>query len=147
MAKFRSLSDAGAEWVQFDEPSFGGDLTSTERDYLNWVYHELSATAPQLRLLVATYYNSLGPNLATFTELPVHGLHLDLTHSGEEIDEFISRLDKAKIISLGVVDGRNIWRTNYPRAIEKLTRYDARRRSGLAGAFLLADARATFARS
>jgi 5-methyltetrahydropteroyltriglutamate--homocysteine methyltransferase len=118
----RSLSIAGTEWVQFDEPAFAGDLTAAERDYLNLAYRELSASAPKLRLLVANYYNSLGPNLAAFTELPVHGLHVDLTHSGEEIDEFISRLASAKIVSLGVVDGRNIWRTNYARAIEKLTR-------------------------
>jgi 5-methyltetrahydropteroyltriglutamate--homocysteine methyltransferase len=116
----RSLSEAGAEWVQFDEPAFAGDLTSAERSYLTLVYRELSVSSSQLKLLVATYYNSLGPNLTTFAELPVHGLHLDLTHSGEEIGEFISRLDQAKIVSLGVVDGRNIWRTNYSRAMEKI---------------------------
>ncbi|MBV8586795.1 MAG: 5-methyltetrahydropteroyltriglutamate--homocysteine S-methyltransferase [Verrucomicrobia bacterium] len=117
----RRLAEAGAEWVQFDEPAFAVDLTFAERNYLNLVYRELSASASQLKLLVATYYNSLGPNLTTFAELPVHGLHLDLTHSGEEIDEFISSLGQAKIVSLGVIDGRNIWRANYSRAIEKIT--------------------------
>ena len=113
----RRLASARAEWVQFDEPAFALDLTDAERTLLSETYAKLAAAAPSLKLMVATYFNDLGENLSAFTRLPVHALHVDLTHSGPELDALITRLGTEKILSLGLVNGRNIWRNDYRRSL------------------------------
>ena len=77
------------------------------------VYSQLAAAAPTLKFLVATYFNALGENLSTFAQLPVHALHVDATQSEGELKELIPSLGPDKILSLGVVNGRNIWRNDY----------------------------------
>jgi 5-methyltetrahydropteroyltriglutamate--homocysteine methyltransferase len=114
----RRLASAKAEWVQFDEPAFAVDLTADEQSLLHQAYSSFSQAAPQLKLQVATYFNNLGDNLNAFAQLPVHGLHVDATKSVKEIGNLIRQLDSKKILSLGVVDGRNIWRTDYQKSLE-----------------------------
>jgi 5-methyltetrahydropteroyltriglutamate--homocysteine methyltransferase len=114
----RRLASAKAEWVQFDEPAFALDLTPPERSLLLKAYAQLTAAVPTLKFLVATYFNTLGENLATFTQLPVHALHLDATVSEGEIRELLPVLGPSKILSLGVVSGRNIWRNDYQHSLE-----------------------------
>jgi 5-methyltetrahydropteroyltriglutamate--homocysteine methyltransferase len=113
----RRLASARAEWVQFDEPAFALDLTGAERALLAETYAKLAAAAPSLKLLVATYFNDLGENLPAFAALPVHALHLDLTHSAPELEKLLPQLGAEKILSLGVVNGRNIWRNDYARSL------------------------------
>jgi 5-methyltetrahydropteroyltriglutamate--homocysteine methyltransferase len=114
----RRLASAKAEWVQFDEPAFALDLTPAERDLMIKVYSELSESAPELKILVASYFNELGDNLATFAKLPVRALHVDVLQSGSEFGEVIRQMGSTKILSLGVVHGRNIWRNDYERSLE-----------------------------
>ena len=109
----RHLADAQAEWVQFDEPALALDLTPTERSLLLKLYSQLVAGAPTLKFLVATYFNALDENLSTFAQLPVQALHVDATQSEGELKAIISSLGPDKILSLGVVSGRNIWRNDY----------------------------------
>jgi 5-methyltetrahydropteroyltriglutamate--homocysteine methyltransferase len=116
----RRLASAKAEWVQFDEPALSLDLTATERSLLLQTYATLRQAIPSLKLMVATYFNDLGENLATFAQLPVHALHVDVTKSGKEIGELISLLGEEKILSLGLVHGRNIWRNDYQRSLETI---------------------------
>ena len=114
----RRLISAGAEWIQFDEPAFALDLTADEQSLLHQAYSSFSRAAPELKLLVATYFNNLGDNLDTFARLPAHGLHVDLTKAAKEFRDLISQLDSKKILSLGIVDGRNIWHTDYQKSLE-----------------------------
>lgn len=113
----RRLVSAKAEWVQFDEPAFALDLTPAERVLLFQTYSKLVAAVPSLKFIVATYFNDLGQNLSAFAKLPVHALHIDVTHSSEELDELIPQLGAEKILSLGLVNGRNIWRNDYTQSL------------------------------
>jgi 5-methyltetrahydropteroyltriglutamate--homocysteine methyltransferase len=115
------LASAQAEWVQFDEPAFALDLTSAERSLLLGLYSQLVAAAPTLKFLVATYFNTLGENLSTFAQLPVHALHVDATQSEGELKELIPGLGPDKILSLGIVSGRNIWRNDYRHSLETIS--------------------------
>jgi 5-methyltetrahydropteroyltriglutamate--homocysteine methyltransferase len=116
----RRLERAKAEWVQLDEPSLGLDLTAEERGLLEQTYHVLRQNAPGLKLIVATYFNRLGENLPTLARLPVQAVHLDITRSGDEVNELIPQLGADKILSLGLVDGRNIWRNDYSKSLETI---------------------------
>jgi 5-methyltetrahydropteroyltriglutamate--homocysteine methyltransferase len=114
----RRLVSAKAEWVQFDEPAFALDLTPAEQFQLLQVYSLLTKAVPGLKFIVATYFNSLGENLPTFAQLPVHALHIDVTRSGNEVAKLVPQLESDKILSLGLIDGRNIWRNDYQKSLE-----------------------------
>jgi 5-methyltetrahydropteroyltriglutamate--homocysteine methyltransferase len=116
----KCLASAQAEWVQFDEPALALDLTATERSLLLKVYSQLAAAAPTLKFLVATYFNALGENLSTFAQLAVDALHVDATQSKGELKGLIPSLGPDKILSLGVVSGRNIWRNDYRQSLETI---------------------------
>jgi 5-methyltetrahydropteroyltriglutamate--homocysteine methyltransferase len=70
----------------------------------------------------ANYFNDLGPNLPTFAQLPVHGLHIDVARSDRELEELMDHLGPKKILSLGLVHGRDIWRNNYERSLQIVRR-------------------------
>jgi len=118
----QKLETLGAEWVQLDEPIGALDLDDAERRALSTAYAALAAAAPKLKLLVTTYFGSLRENLATYLALPVAALHLDATPRGDwaEIERTLAELPADKALSLGLVDGRNIWKSDFaallPRA-------------------------------
>ncbi len=110
------LSKAGAAWVQIDEPYLVMDLSAEERAAFVRVYRQLSELKSRARLLVATYFGALLDNLTTAVQLPVDALHLDLVRAPEQLADALSAAPKNLILSLGVVDGRNIWRTDLEKA-------------------------------
>ncbi len=114
------LAASGAEWIQFDEPIVALDMSPTERLHLNEIYSRLTHAVPALKILVTTYFNDLGENLSAFAELPVHALHVDGARSEHELDDLIRHAGAQKIISLGLVHGRDIWRNNYERSLRIL---------------------------
>lgn len=105
-----ALREADVEWVQIDEPILAGDLDSTWQEAFRETYEKLSFGGP--RVLLANYFGSLGPHLELVTGLPVHGLHVDAVRGRDEVEEVLARLPESKILSLGVIDGRNIWRSD-----------------------------------
>jgi 5-methyltetrahydropteroyltriglutamate--homocysteine methyltransferase len=116
----RLLAKAEVEWVQLDEPIFALDLTPAERSHLRQAYASLTEGVPELKLIVSTYFNDLGENLPDFAQLPVHGLHIDAGRSEKELGELMSRVDSTKILSLGLVHGRDIWRNDYEHSLSIL---------------------------
>src|SRR5690554_1375136 len=119
------LRAAGAEWVQLDEPFLvmdppaGGPTGAAYRR----AYSALAEAAGGMRLLVATYFEGLGENLETALALPVDGLHLDLVRAPGQLDAVLERdIPERLTLSLGVVDGRNVWKTDLAAALEPLTR-------------------------
>ena len=116
----RRLESLGAEWVQLDEPIFSLDLTGEQRIALATTYATLAAAAPKLRLLVANYFGGLRENLPDFLRLPVHALHVDLVRAPDELDAILRDFPKDKFLSVGLVDGRNIWRADLAAAFAKL---------------------------
>ncbi len=109
----QKLAALGAEWIQLDEPIFALDLSAEERASLTTAYATLAAAVPQVKILVATYFGGLRDNLRTFLALPVHALHVDAVREPREIDTILREFDGQKSLSLGVVDGRNIWRNDF----------------------------------
>ena len=106
------LGKAGAEWVQIDEPCLVLDLTTEQRTAFERAYARLATRGP--KLMLTTYFGGLGDNLGLVADLPVHGLHLDLVRAPDQIESTLARLQPHILLSLGIIDGRNIWRANLP---------------------------------
>ena len=111
------LHAGGAEWVQLDEPVLALDLDDRQRSLLRQSYATLAAQTPSLKLLVTSYFGPLRENLTTFLSLPVAGLHLDCVRSPTEIDHVLQQLPSDTTLSLGLIDGRNVWRADLLRAL------------------------------
>jgi 5-methyltetrahydropteroyltriglutamate--homocysteine methyltransferase len=122
----RRLDAAGAEWVQIDEPCLALDLDERVRGALRVAHDALAAAAP-LKLLVTTYFGGLGPNLDTALSLPVAGLHLDLVRAPAELERVLDRAPTGLLLSLGLVDGRNVWRSDLRSVLARLEAAAARR--------------------
>lgn len=118
----QKLAALGAEWAQLDEPIFALDLTAEERAALTTAYATLAAAAPQLKILVAAYFGGLRDNLRTFLSLPVYALHFDVVREPRELDTILREFDGKKLLSLGVVDGRNIWRSDFAAVLPLLNK-------------------------
>ena len=110
------LHALGAEWVQVDEPILALDLPAGWRQAFESVYTRLAPTPA--KLLLTTYFGGLRDNLQLACTLPVAGLHVDATRAPEELPRLLDWLPAHKQLSLGVIDGRNIWRTDLDRVLE-----------------------------
>ncbi len=110
------LAEQGAEWVQLDEPVFSLDLSKAQQDALRKAYDRLSKVSG-IQLLVANYFNDLADNLDLFTSLPVHALHIDAVRGFNDIEPVADRLSNNTALSVGIVDGRNIWKTDLEKAL------------------------------
>lgn len=119
------LKAAGAGWVQLDEPVLSLDLSQVQRRALSLAYRQLSPSAP--RILVASYFGGLGDNLSVAADLPVAGYHVDLVRASTELDQLLKALPRDRALSLGVIDGRNIWRANLSGALALVARAVAAR--------------------
>jgi len=103
------LRDAGAKWVQFDEPCLAQDAPVEVLEGLESAYQYLRRQVPGIKTLVASYFASLGANLETALMLPVDALHLDLVRGRQDLDRALALLPDSMSLSLGLVDGRNVW--------------------------------------
>ncbi|WGI24731.1 5-methyltetrahydropteroyltriglutamate--homocysteine S-methyltransferase [Halomonas alkaliantarctica] len=112
------LATQGIEWVQLDEPALVQDLPLAWQQAYERAYHRLQS-AP-LKLLLATYFGGLGDNLSLATRLPVAGLHIDAVRAPQQVESVIDRLGPHQVLSVGFVDGRNIWRTDLAALRERL---------------------------
>ncbi len=120
------LAAEGADWVQMDEPALVVDLPPAWQQGCERAYHALQSS--RVRLLLTTYFGALGDNLGLAARLPVAGLHLDLVRGAGQLDAVLDRLPPYKVLSLGVIDGRNVWRTDPDAALRPLRQ--ARERIG-----------------
>jgi 5-methyltetrahydropteroyltriglutamate--homocysteine methyltransferase len=112
------LKKQGVEWVQIDEPILGLDLPESWRNAFERSYWQLARNAP--KLLLATYFSPLADNLRLACQLPVAGLHVDAVRAPEELTGIADWLPSHKVLSVGIVDGRNIWRANPDAALARL---------------------------
>ncbi len=115
----RELAEANAAWVQIDEPVLALDLPEKVKVALALAYGTLQR-GPAPPILLASYFGSLSGNLATAAALPVGGLHLDLARGGAELEAAVAVIPEDRWLSLGVVDGRNVWRTDLRAALGTL---------------------------
>jgi len=115
----QKLQAQGAVWVQIDEPCLALDLTNKERKVFEKVYAEIRRQVPKLKIIVANYFDCYGDNLETALLLPVEVLHLDLVRCPSQLDDVLSHeaLSGDLTLSLGVVDGRNIWKNDFRESL------------------------------
>ncbi|MDA2928525.1 5-methyltetrahydropteroyltriglutamate--homocysteine S-methyltransferase [Acidobacteria bacterium AH-259-O06] len=119
----RGLSEAGAEWVQLDEPCLVLDQTPEVLRLYRKTYDRLKQAVANLKLFLATYFEGLRDNLNTALELSVDALHVDLVRVPEQLEAILSfGLPEGKILSLGVVDGRNVWKNDFEQSLAILER-------------------------
>ncbi|OCX97915.1 MAG: 5-methyltetrahydropteroyltriglutamate--homocysteine S-methyltransferase [Pseudomonas sp. K35] len=109
------LAAQGVEWVQVDEPILALDLPQDWRNAFERAYNLLQR-AP-LKKLVATYFGGLEDNLSLAAALPVDGLHIDLVRAPEQYPLILDWLPTYKVLSLGLVNGRNVWRCDLDKAL------------------------------
>ncbi|HRH77699.1 MAG TPA: 5-methyltetrahydropteroyltriglutamate--homocysteine S-methyltransferase, partial [Cellvibrionaceae bacterium] len=100
----------GFAWVQIDEPILALDLPAQWVGAFEQAYHRLQA--PGIKSLLAVYFGALQENLRTALALPVAGLHLDMVRGKADLTAALDLLPGHKVLSLGVIDGHNIWRSD-----------------------------------
>jgi 5-methyltetrahydropteroyltriglutamate--homocysteine methyltransferase len=111
------LQQAGATYVQLDEPCLVLDLDERAKQSFRETYRYLSEKCPQLKIILTTYFGKLGDNLSLICSLPVDTLHVDLIKAPEQLDEVLGQIPQTMSLSLGIVDGRNIWKNNYKTSL------------------------------
>ncbi|ARS42016.1 5-methyltetrahydropteroyltriglutamate--homocysteine S-methyltransferase [Sphingobacteriaceae bacterium GW460-11-11-14-LB5] len=111
------LDALDVEYVQFDEPFLTLDLTDKDKKAYEYVYKEIRKTFPRLKIVLATYFEGLGNNLALTTSLPVNVLHIDLVRAEDQLSAVLASLKEETILSLGLVDGRNIWKNDFEKSV------------------------------
>jgi len=119
------LARAGAAWVQIDEPILVTDLSERQRRAFTRAYAKLAGAGP--KLMLATYFGGLGDNLRLTASLPVAGLHIDLVRAPDQLGAVVEAVPDDRLLSLGVVDGRNVWRTDIAGLIDRLAPLAAER--------------------
>lgn len=107
------LHSEGVTDVQVDEPMLVTDLGPWEKQAFRSAYRQL-AEVP-VKIMLTTYFGELGDNLSLALDLQTEGLHLDAVRAPGQVKEVVKALRPNQTLSLGVVDGRNIWITNYAR--------------------------------
>ncbi|MGQ0683442.1 5-methyltetrahydropteroyltriglutamate--homocysteine S-methyltransferase [Bradyrhizobium sp.] len=115
----RELAKRGAEWVQIDEPCLVLDLDAAAQKGLQQAYAAFAKDVPQIKIMVASYFGALGANRDTAFALPVAGLHLDLVRAPKQLDD-VTNLPGERVVSLGVIDGRNIWRADLKKILDRI---------------------------
>ncbi|ELI8043829.1 TPA: 5-methyltetrahydropteroyltriglutamate--homocysteine S-methyltransferase [Yersinia enterocolitica] len=111
------LAKRGIEWVQIDEPALVLELPQEWLDAYQPAYQALQG---QVKLLLTTYFDSIGHNLDTIRALPVQGLHVDVVAGQDDIAELNATLPQEWLLSLGVINGRNVWRADLSHWFERL---------------------------
>src|SRR5690606_4998673 len=106
------LADAGTHYAQIDEPFLALDTDDATRTLYSKVFEKVATAARGIKLIVATYFEALRDNEETAVNLPVHALHLDLVRGENQLDTVLSKVPTSLALSLGVVEGRNIWKND-----------------------------------
>lgn len=118
----KQLAAEGAEWIQVDEPMLGMDLDDRERSAFGLAFARLSSASSSLKLLATIYFGDLRDNLRATLALQVAGIHIDLVRGPEQLDEMMAKLPPNMVLSIGLVDGRNIWKTDLTKATALATK-------------------------
>lgn len=112
------INKAGAQWVQIDEPFLVMDVAEELADLYQQAYATIAKQVPGLKLILATYFGDLGKSTPWVAKLPVDTLHIDLVRGREGFDRVLESLDPSISLSLGLVDGRNIWKNDYQDSLQ-----------------------------
>lgn len=113
-----TLAREGVDWVQLDEPALVTELQPAWQQAFRTAYESLKGAGS--KLLLTTYFGRLGENLPLANALPVDGIHLDAVSARGELDQLLASLPEDRVLSLGVVSGRNIWKADLGKTLDYL---------------------------
>ena len=116
------LVDNGVEWIQFDEPFLALDLTTEQKGAFKIAYSRIRKNFPTVKLLLSVYFGGLSDNVELVAGLPVDAIHLDLVRDPAQLEIMMNLVSDEKKLSLGLVDGRNIWKNNYENSLKLISR-------------------------
>lgn len=119
--QLKTIEAAGATWVQIDEPFLALDLDEKAKAIYNNVYAEIRKQT-SLKIVLTTYFSGLEDNTALAASLPVDALHVDLVRAPKQLDDVLAALPSDRILSLGVVDGRNIWKNDFQQSLDLVSK-------------------------
>lgn len=114
------LATAGAKYIQIDEPYLALDIDDKTKELYKTVFAKLNAAAGEAKLIATTYFEALKDNEELALNLPVHALHLDLVRGENQLDTVLAKTPASLILSLGVVEGRNIWKNDYEKSLQQI---------------------------
>lgn len=114
----KELEDAGATWIQLDEPFLALDIDEKAKILYQKVYQSLKDACPKLKIILTTYFEGLRNNTELAVNLPTEALHIDLVRAPGQLDEVIRLFPASKVLSLGIVEGRNIWKNDFGHSLE-----------------------------
>lgn len=110
------LQEMGVEWVQIEEPFLAMDIDEKAKAAFQKAYQKLDEELESLNLILTTYFEGLNENTQLACNLPTKALHVDLVEAPGQLDEVLSAIYDDKVLSLGLVNGRNIWKTDLDAA-------------------------------
>lgn len=116
----------GAKWIQFDEPFLAMDLTAAQQEAFIDAYAEIKTVYPNMNSLLATYFEGLRENTRLALSLPISALHLDLVRDSSQLDHILKQCPKHMHLSLGIINGRNVWKSNLTAQISMITHVQQR---------------------
>jgi len=117
----RELAERDIEWVQVDEPLLVTELDSQWQDAFRAAYEILaSRNVPRPKILLTTYFDRLAEQLELACALPIDGLHIDAINAREDVERAVDLLNPEQILSVGIINGRNIWKTDLNAALDWL---------------------------
>lgn len=114
------LANAGAQYIQIDEPYLALDIDDTTKSLYKTVFKKLAVAAKDSKLIVATYFEAIRDNEDIALNLPVSTLHIDLVRGEDQLDTILPKVPSTLTLSLGVVEGRNIWKNDYEKSLSKI---------------------------
>jgi len=116
----RVIDNLGVEYLRIDDPILATDLSFNEQEAIKYSYKRFKSLGTNVKLILANYFDCYGENLDLTLQLPVDVIHLDLVRCNKQLYDILIHplLDKSKTLSLGVVDGRNIWKNDYHKSLQ-----------------------------
>ena len=112
------FSEQGVDWVQLEEPILALELDADWQAAISSAYEQLKSS--EVKVLLASYYGTIAHHQALVSALPVAGLHLDLVTAPEQLAEFAAKLQPEQVLSLGVINGRNVWAADIDLIAERI---------------------------
>lgn len=115
-----NLLKKGAEWIQLDEPFLIFQLKTEEKKAFLRAYTFLEKYCPNIKILITTYFEGLDENYSMVLSLPFTALHIDLVKRPDQLNKILRNFPKKRMLSLGVIDGRNIWKNDFQKSIKTI---------------------------
>lgn len=116
----KGLEEAGATTIQIDEPFLAMDINEKAKSLYPIVYKQIKAACPKLEIILTTYFEGLRDNTGLALDLPVDALHIDLVRCPQQLDSILTSFPTNKKLSLGIVDGRNIWKNDFSDSLNTI---------------------------